>query len=144
MRSILVKAGLTALLLSSAFAVPAAGAAGGAYLQPAYWGEHVFWGHQHPGWFGAWGARPYAREARLDTVLRELRADDVRIRDDRRARRLTAADSASLRAEDAAIRSEALRSAALHGGVSYGEYLRLQGQVGALSRDIAHVGGWLA
>ena len=48
---------------------------------------------------------------------------------------------ASLVGEDSAIRSEADRDAAIYGRLSYDQFVRLQGEVHALSGEIARADG---
>ena len=167
MRSLIFGAGLAATLLATALAAsPAPATASGsldvAWTEGHHWwpdGRPYPWSHPWPrtawygGWYGNWngygnwsgawwprypaGNPWWTGEARVDTVKHELATDAFRLRNDRLDGRVGVGEAASLGAEDAAIRAEANRDAAPWGGISYGEFLRLQGEVHTLSAEIS-------
>ncbi|MFO1208443.1 MAG: hypothetical protein U1E40_04380 [Amaricoccus sp.] len=154
MRTPLVKAGLAAALLAASLAGAAAPAAASSVVVDWSGGHHYWWPgpgayygwSPHPVWFNPWWPRyetypVWAGGDRLETVRHELSSDDLRLQTDRNAGRVGHAEFASLVGEDAAIRSEANRDAAFYGGLSYDQFVRLQGEVHALSGEIARADG---
>ncbi|ATU94318.1 hypothetical protein [Phyllobacterium zundukense] len=86
----------------------------------------------------------FVSDTRLNTILGELHAADGRIMADRGRRMLNPAEVRGLRSKEAMIRGEAVRTAALNGGVVPGmRYHVIQRQIANLdttiSRDARHV-----
>ena len=150
MRWFPVKAALTAALIAAGLSF----SAGGAFAFPPFWGGvGPYWGYRwHPydpywGWPHAYWSAPhyyvynygytYKPPGRLDTVLGELHSDAAQIRSDRAIGVLAGSSAGALISEDAAIRAEAEHSTDANGDIPFGEYMRLQGEVDGLARNIA-------
>jgi hypothetical protein len=76
-------------------------------------------------------------QPRLQTILSELRTDNMHINADRQHGLLTAANYRDLRSEDARIRHEAMAVAAWHHGtIPSPRFVTLQNEVQHLGRDV--------
>ncbi|MFT3974175.1 MAG: hypothetical protein QM699_12220 [Amaricoccus sp.] len=152
MRNLLKSAGIAGAVLAASLSIAGTASAGTWVTVGDSWGWH------HPYWGPYWGWRPapvvvpepvyvpgpaYVVEPavhsrpRLDFLLDELGSQASQVRADRAAGRLSGASYNTLMAEDAGIRSQAIRAADIHGWLPDPSYYRLQGEVSGLTHDIS-------
>ncbi|TCU29389.1 hypothetical protein EV130_102572 [Rhizobium azibense] len=142
MRSLIVKAALTAILITVPLATAFAASHPSRHSHGARAGENdhrTHWARSEPG-----DDDPlvdpmpmFITDSRMDTILAEISAADGRIAADSGRMMLSAAEVRDLRSQEAAIRRQAIQVALSDGMISRFHYHVIEHQIADLDRAIS-------